>query len=176
MRGLVDRLAAVRHVGVPKAVLGGVPAHRIRRTAQEGRRLTAQNFAQMRPGRRHATLAVFLRDTETALTDAAIGLFESLVGRAFQQAEADREAHLTVSVVAAADALDFFAGFGDALAASKGAGLSLDAAVTTVATWEALARAPATAQANRQGPGTGTTRSPACAGIMAASAPSRPPS
>ena len=150
MRGLVDRLEAVRHVGVPATVLGGVPAHRIRRMAQEGRRLTAQNFAQMRPSRRHATLAAFLHDTQTALTDAAIGMFEILVGRAFRQAEADREAHLTASVVAAAEALDFFAGFGDALVAHKGVGLSLDEAITTVATWEALARATAAAQANRQ--------------------------
>lgn len=60
MRGLIDRLEAVRHVGLSSDVLQAVPAHRVSRMAQEGRRLTAQNFEQMRPGRRYATLAAFL--------------------------------------------------------------------------------------------------------------------
>ncbi len=49
MRGLVDRLEAVRHVGVPTTVLEGVPAHRIRRMAQEGRRLTVPRTSRRCP-------------------------------------------------------------------------------------------------------------------------------
>ena len=46
---------ATRQVGVPASVLEAVPAHRIRRMAQEGQRLTAQNFTRdaSRPPTRH---------------------------------------------------------------------------------------------------------------------------
>lgn len=88
MRGLIDRLEAVRHVGLSRDVLQTVPAHRVSRMAQEGRRLTAQNFEQMRTGRRYATLAAFLLKMEIAVTDSAIGIFEILIGKAFRRTEA----------------------------------------------------------------------------------------
>lgn len=147
MRGLIDRLEAVRHVGVSNDVLQAVPAHRARRMAQEGRRLTAQNFEQMRPGRRHATLAAFLLEMEIALTDAAIGMFEVLIGKAFRHAEAARDKQLQDNVSSATSALDFFAGFGEAMAAKRETGLSLDEAVNAVASWEELMEATAAAKA-----------------------------
>jgi hypothetical protein len=119
MRGLIDRLEAVRHVGVSAQVLQAVPAHRIRRMAQEGRRLTAQNFEQMRPGRRHATLSAFLLEMEIALTDATIAMFETLIGKSFRQAEAARDQQLLENASSATSLLDFFAGFGEAIAAQK---------------------------------------------------------
>ncbi len=114
MRGLIARLEAVRHVGLSRQMLQAVPAHRIRRMAQEGRRLTAQNFEQMRPGRRHATLAAFLLEAEIALTDAAITMFETLIGKSFRQAESLRDQKMLETATTASSALDFFARFGEA--------------------------------------------------------------
>lgn len=150
MRGLIDRLEAVRHVGVPNDVLQAIPAHRVRRMAQEGRRLTAQNFEQMRPGRRHATLAAFFLEMEIALTDAAISMFETLIGKSFRQAEAARDKQLLETASSATSALDFFVNFGEAITAQREAGLSLDEAVTTVASWEELIQATASAKAVRR--------------------------
>jgi hypothetical protein len=39
MRGLIDRLRAVRHIGISNHVLQAIPAHRARAMAQEGRLL-----------------------------------------------------------------------------------------------------------------------------------------
>jgi len=50
--------------------------------AREGVRLTAQAFQQMGAARRYTMLVATLRDLEATLTDAAIGMFGSLVGRA----------------------------------------------------------------------------------------------
>jgi len=147
MRGLIDRLEAVRHVGVSAEVLEAVPAHRIRRMALEGRRLTAQNFEQMRPGRRHATLSAFLLEMEITLTDAAIGMFEILVGKSFRQAEAARDQKLLEDASSTTSLLDFFAGFGAAIAAKREAGLSLDEAVIAITSWDELAQATALAKA-----------------------------
>lgn len=147
MRGLIDRLEAVRHVGLSNHVLQAVPAHRVSRMAQEGRRLTAQNFEQMRPGRRYATLAAFLLEMEIALTDAAIAMFEALIGKAFRQAEAERDKQLLETASSATSALDFFVGFGEAIAARRETGLSLDEAVNAVGGWEQLMQATAAAKA-----------------------------
>lgn len=147
MRGLIDRLEAVRHVGLSSDVLQAVPAHRVSRMAQEGRRLTAQNFEQMRPGRRYATLAAFLLEMEIALTDAAIAMFEVLIGKAFRRAEAERDKRLLETATSATSALDFFVGFGEAIAARRETDLSLDEAVNAVGGWEQLMRATAAAKA-----------------------------
>jgi len=147
MRGLIDRLEAVRHVGLSNHVLQVVPAHRVRRMAQEGRRLTAQNFEQMRAGRRYATLVAFLLEMEIALTDAAIGMFESLIGKSFRQAEAARDKQMLENISSATSALDFFVSFGEAIAGKREAGLSLDEAVNAVASWEELMQATAAAKA-----------------------------
>lgn len=147
MRGLIDRLEAVRHVGLSDDVLQVVPAHRVRRMAQEGRRLTAQNFEQMRSGRRYATLVAFLLEMEIALTDAAIGMFEVLIGKTFRQAEAERDRQLLENASSAISALDFFVSFGEAISAKRETGLSLDEAVNTVSSWEQLMQATAAAKA-----------------------------
>ncbi|MBG0512051.1 Tn3 family transposase [Agrobacterium sp. MOPV5] len=147
MRGLIDRLEAVRHVGLCTHLLQAVPAHRVRRMAQEGRRLTAQNFEQMRSGRRHATLAAFLLEMEIALTDAAIAMFEVLIGKAFRQAESIRDKQLLDNATSATSALDFFVSFGEAITAKRENGLSLDEAVNAVASWEQLIQATAAAKA-----------------------------
>lgn len=147
MRGLIDRLEAVRHIGLCTHVLQAVPAHRVRRMAQEGRRLTAQNFEQMRPVRRHATLVAFLLEMEIVLTDAAISMFEALIGKAFRQAEAIRDKKLLENAASATSALDFFVSFGEAIAAKRENGLSLDEAVNAVASWEQLIQATAAAKA-----------------------------
>jgi len=147
MRVLIDRLEAVRHVGVSSDMLQAVPAHRVSRMAQEGRRLTAQNFEQMRTGRRYATLTAFLLEMEMALTDAAIAMFEVLIGKTFRRAEAERDKHLLETATSATSALDFFVGFGEAIAARLETGLSLDEAVNAVGGWEQLMQATAAAKA-----------------------------
>lgn len=146
MIGLIDRLDAVRHVGVSADILAVVPAHRIRRMAQEGRRLTAQNLEQMRPGRRHATLAAFLLEMEMALTDAAIGMFEVLVGKTMRRAQPAREVRLHEETTSMTSVLGFFASVGEALATAKEKARLVDDAVSAVTTWDELARATASAK------------------------------
>jgi hypothetical protein len=55
---------------------------RLAQMAREGVRHTAQAFQQMGPARRYAGLVATLREQEATLTDAALNMFRSLVGRA----------------------------------------------------------------------------------------------
>lgn len=101
----------------------------------------------MRSGRRYATFVAFLLEMEIALTDAVIGMFEVLIGKSFRQAEAARDKQLLESASSATSALDFFSKFGEAITAQRESRLSLDEAVTTVASWEELIQATASAKA-----------------------------
>lgn len=150
MRGLNDRLEAVRHVGISNLVLQAVPVQRVRRMAQEGRRLTAQNFEQMRPIRRHATLAAFLLEAEITLTDTAVAMFETLIGKSFRHAKSLRDQKMLETASTASSTLDFFARFGEAITARREAGLSLDEAVTAVTSWDELKQATASAKAAKR--------------------------
>lgn len=84
---------------------------------------------------------------ESALTDAAIGMFEVLIGKIFRRAEAVRDKQLLETASSATSALDFFVSFGEASAAKRENGLSLDEAVNAVASWEKLIQATAAAKA-----------------------------
>lgn len=119
---------------------------------QEGRRLTAQQFEQMRQGRRYATMAAFLLETEIALTDSAISMFEILIGKAFRQGEALRDKQLLENATSATSALDFFVSFGEAIAAKRETGLSLDEGVNAIASWEQLMQAIAAGKAASRTP------------------------
>ena len=56
MHAILDRLDAVRRLGLDRAVTAGIPATRLRQLAREGARLTAQGLRQMTPPRRRAIL------------------------------------------------------------------------------------------------------------------------
>lgn len=65
--------------------------------AREGVRYTAQAFQQMGAARRHVILLATLGDLEATLTDAAIGIFGSLVGRAHLRARKRLEQRVAIS-------------------------------------------------------------------------------
>lgn len=62
-----------------------LPSHlnpRIAQMAKEGSLYTAQAFQQMASARRHAVMTATLKELTITLTDAALTMFQSLVGRA----------------------------------------------------------------------------------------------
>ena len=54
---------------------------------REGLRFTAQAFQQMSVPQRTAVMTATLRDIEASLVDAALSLFEGLIGRAYNRAK-----------------------------------------------------------------------------------------
>jgi hypothetical protein len=79
---ILDKLELVR------SIVGDVPARlplhlnqRMAQMAREGSLYTAQAFQQMNAPRRHAIMIATLSELAT-LTDAALSMFQSLVGRA----------------------------------------------------------------------------------------------
>jgi len=94
---IVEKVGLIRSsCGLPRAL---DPAHepRMAQFAREGVRYTAQAFQQMRPARRHVILLATLSELEATLTDAAIGIFGSLVGRAHLRARKRLEQRVAIS-------------------------------------------------------------------------------
>lgn len=83
---IVEKIALIRSTGIARLPIDPEYEPRLIQHAREGVRYTAQAFQQMRPSRRRVVLLATLRELEMVLTDAAIGMFRSLVGRAHKRA------------------------------------------------------------------------------------------
>lgn len=95
---ILDRLDLVRNI------VGDAPArlplhlnHRMAQMAREGSLYTAQAFQQMNAPRRHAVMMATLSELATTLTDAALSMFQSLVGRANLRAKKRLEETIAAS-------------------------------------------------------------------------------
>jgi hypothetical protein len=91
---IVERLEFVRALG-----LGPDRERRIHRAryailARETAVLSAQHLYRFDAPRRLATLVVFAREMEAELTDAALGMFDKMMGRVFRKAEQRHQEHL----------------------------------------------------------------------------------
>lgn len=95
---VVDRLEALRGVGVVRSVQDQVPEAAFERLAAEGVRMTVQHIRDLSQVRRHALLAAAAIRTEASLTDAALGMFDKLMVSLGRRAE-NRTAEKTLKSV-----------------------------------------------------------------------------
>lgn len=130
---LLDKLELVRATGAPSLSVPDAYRPRMAQMAREGVRLTAQAFQQMRAERRHAMLVAMLRELEATLTDAAIAMFQSLVGRANLRARKRLEETLAASADQGRERLLRIANVLEALAKAAKKGNDIIAAVTAIA-------------------------------------------
>jgi hypothetical protein len=84
---LIERLAYIRALGLDRARADMIPALTFDRLADEGSRITPQHLGELNPLRRHATLAATGIRLEESLTDAALTMFDKLLGSMVRRAE-----------------------------------------------------------------------------------------
>ena len=100
--GVVERLQFVRRLAVAPHREQRIYRARYRAIAKETSILSAQHLSRFDTPRRLATLVVFVREMEAVLTDAALVMFDKMLGGVFRRADrAYRE-----NVVHRAKALD----------------------------------------------------------------------
>ena len=106
--------------------------------ARETAVLSAQHFSRFDTPRRLATLVVFAREMEAILTDAALAMFDKMLGAVFRRAENKHKEN----VVARAKALDAptraLLGMAKAMLAAKDKGEDQVAAVERALGWKRL--------------------------------------
>ncbi len=112
---LLDKLTLVRTIGGDVVVSRPGLEPRMVQMAKEGRLYTAQAFQQMGPARRHTIMMATLSELGITLTDGALTMFQSLVGRANLRARKRLEETIAASaeqgrtrLTRIADVLDAF--------------------------------------------------------------------
>lgn len=136
--GVVERLQFIRSLGVGPDREQRIHRARYRAIAKETAILSAQHLSRFDTPRRTATLVVFAREMEAILTDAALVMFDKMLGGVYRRAErAYREnvVHRAKALDASARALLHMA---KAMLAAKESGEDQDAAVERSLGWERL--------------------------------------
>ena len=135
---IMDKLNKAREIGVGSLELTPEIAARQQQMVREGLRFTAQAFQQMSVPQRTAVLTATLRDIEASLVDAALSLFEGLVGRAYNKAKRRVEDTLLDQADESKQRLARVANVLDAILKAHERNESIDAAIAAVTTWETL--------------------------------------
>ena len=91
INGLLERLRYVRGISVDPAVGGAIPEFRFTQFLREGGVAPAFLLSDYSVNRRRATLTAAVIDLEARLADAAIQMFDRLIGGMFTRARRGRE-------------------------------------------------------------------------------------
>lgn len=135
---VMDKLDKVRAIGLGSLELPTEIGARQQQMVREGLRFTAQAFQQMTVSQRTAVMTATLRDIEASLVDAALTLFEGLIGRAYNKAKKRIEDALLDQVDETKQRLARIADVLDAILKAHDRDESIDAAITAVTTWDTL--------------------------------------
>ncbi len=86
LRGVIERLEAVRSLNLPTTMREAISAPAFDRLSEEGLRMTTQHLRDLAQPRADATLAAAALRLEERLTDAALDMFDRLLGKAIRRA------------------------------------------------------------------------------------------
>jgi len=149
--GLVERLQAVRVLGIEPDREQRIHRARYAAIARETAILDAQHVSRFDEPRRLATLVVFAREMEALLTDAALAMFDKLVGSIFRKADTQHKegvVHRAQALVTTTRALLVMA---KAMVAARQTGADPLAAVEQSVGWDRLATVVAEAEGTTDG-------------------------
>ncbi len=96
----LERVEAIRDLGVGALPLDHLPPNRLRALARYGAAARAQAIARMAPERRHATLLAFARAFEAIAMDDTLDLLDLLISDILREAERLLEAGTQVETLA----------------------------------------------------------------------------
>jgi TnpA family transposase len=91
MLGVIERLRHVRSIGIDPAIAAKIHEWRFQQLVREGSLTPAFLLEQLGPRRRRASLVAQMIETEAALADAAITMFNTLIGTLFTRAGCRQE-------------------------------------------------------------------------------------
>ncbi|NOG74063.1 Tn3 family transposase [Roseicella sp. DB1501] len=146
LHGLVERLRAVRALGIERSREAAVPPIAFDALAGEGLRMTAQHLRDLAQPRRGATLAAAVLRLEAELTDAALLMFDKLMGTLSRRAEQGATEGAAGALRDAQAHLRLLARAGRAVIAAREGGTDAADAVEQAVGWAPFLRAVAEAE------------------------------
>jgi len=147
LSGLVERLRAVRALGVERDRAAAVPPAALDALAGEGLRMTSQHLRDLAGPRRAATLVAVVLRLEAELTDAALPMFEKLMGGLSRKAERGATESAAGALRGAGVHLRLLARAGRAVIAAREGGADAADAVEAAVGWAPFLRAVAEVEA-----------------------------
>ena len=145
--GLIERLDFMRGLGVPRTRRGAIPQIAFQRLVDEAMRMTAQHLAEATTSRRLALLVTVTLHLETALTDAALSMFDKLMGSLSRRAERRSEQQAARSAGDLRTRLRVLASSCRALIAARDADGDLEEAIELHMGWGRFIRVVSEAEA-----------------------------
>ena len=134
----LDRLKAVRLIGIPAGTGNALHSGRLAKLAREGAQMTSQHLRDLEPNRRHATVVPVVLDTQATLVDEIIDLHDRYLGAVFSKAKRTHAEQFQNSGKAISHKVRLYSQLGRALLAGKISGAEPFAAVEKVISWAAL--------------------------------------
>ena len=119
MQGLLERLKQVRALGLPRDLGEAIHPGRLAKFAREGAVAPLTLLNDFGERRRVASLAAQISELETALTDAAIALFERLTAQLFTRSTRTRDLSWSASKGQAGRLIRLFGGTIDAMVQAR---------------------------------------------------------
>ena len=141
VRGLLDRLARVRDIGLPVTIGDAVHPDRLRQLVREGRASSAQLIGRYTPSRRRATLAAMILDQEAKLIDAALDMADRIIGGSFTRGNNKQKKSYAATTRDVGRIMRLFDRTVAALEEAQESGTDGFAAVDAAVGWDKLLRA-----------------------------------
>ena len=135
---LLDRLAYVRGIGLDPSIANLIHEHRFRQFVREGSVAPAFLLSDYSENRRRATMAAAILDLEIRLADAAIGMFDKLVGSLFTRARRGQERRYQSTTRDVGQLMRLFGQTIDALTAARDGDADPVALVDNTVGWHRL--------------------------------------
>ena len=136
--GVIERLQAIRKLGVGQDREQRIHRARYAAIARETAILSAQHLSRFDTPRRLAALVVFAREMEAILTDAAIVMFDKMLGSVFRRADQAHKEHMVDRAKTLDASTRALLGMAKAMLAAKASGEDQIAAVERALGWERL--------------------------------------
>jgi TnpA family transposase len=148
---VIERLEAVRALAIEAAHARRIHQARYALVAGAARAMSAQHLTRLEPARRLAILAVFAIEMEAELTDAAVEMFDRLIGILFRKARRQRSAKTLASARALRAAARAHAQSGRALIQAREATADPFAAIDDTLGWDRFVASVEQAEAATEG-------------------------
>ena len=136
--GVVERLQTIRNLGVGADREQRIHRARYAAIARETAILSAQHLSRFDAPRRLATLVVFAREMEASLTDAALVMFDKMLGGVFRRAERERKENVVDRAKTLDASMRALIGMAKAMLIAKDSGADQNTAVEGTLGWERL--------------------------------------
>ncbi|MGC5888004.1 Tn3 family transposase, partial [Ralstonia pseudosolanacearum] len=131
----IERLQAIREIGLPPDIGHSIHQNRLLQLAREGGQTAVYQIEEYETDRRHATLISILLDTSASLTDEILNLHDRLIGSFFTKARHKYEKRFAADGKAVNEKVRLYAKVGTALIEAKNEKSDPFKAIEAVVPW-----------------------------------------